>query len=253
MAFGLTTYSPKINMDSDRKKELLDLINANAPGVSALEARLEHERQAIRQQRYMTELNKAMAQYQSQTPLGGVSGNWAANFGAGMLPRRDVLTDVRRMIHRENGPAVYLDNGTVLYYWHGTNVPEWVIMNPEKITLRRILKEQNIELRRVLIERFGEGRFIKELGAEKIHEDKYGILWEARRDKLMENKIDSLSDRDVVRIFGHNRRIKYVQVQDASTPHEYFIPVPSTMKRAKQAIAWSFQLKEEEYNPQIET
>ena len=189
-------------------------------------------------------------------------------------PPLGLARNVLRRIHKENGPAVYLDNGTVLYFWHGVLVPEWVVMDPDKITLRVILKENNIELRRVLIERFGQGRFLKELGAEKEHEDKWGILWRVTREKLLkptpvnpglsqgltttpvdykiQNEIRVHND-EINRIFGRVRILKYVQVKDPSTTREYFLPVPSTMKTAKGAVAWTFHLKEEEYEPQKES
>ena len=186
-------------------------------------------------------------------------------------PLLGLARDVLRRIHNENGPALYLDNGTVLYFWHGVIVPEWVVMNPEKITPRIILNEQNIELRRILIERFGQGKFLKELGAEKEHEDKWGILWKVTREKLLKpvssnspsspplnynSQIDQQNRRhndEINRLFSTVRILKYVQVKDPSTTREYFLPVPSTIKRAKQAVAWTFHLKEEEYEPQKES
>ena len=168
------------------------------------------------------------------------------------------FTQVRNQprLHKENGPAVFYDNGTVGYFWHGVRVPSWLIMNPERITLKIILREKNIELRRCLIERFGEGKFLKEVGAEKEHEDKWGILWKVDRDKISkeDRPLPSIGvGLEIRRLFGNVRKLKYVQVKDSSTDREYFLPVPSTMKKAKQAIAWSFKLKEEEYNPQIQT
>lgn len=169
-------------------------------------------------------------------------------------------------LHRENGPACYYENGTVGYFWRGVRVPEFVIMNPDSITLKIILRQKNIEIRRCLIERFTEGRFLKELGAKKETEDDWGILWLVKRSDLekempdrsltidyrVENEVINWN-REIGRLFGRGRILKYVQVKDPSTDRQYFLPVPSTIHRAKQAIAWTFHLKEEEYQPQIQT
>jgi hypothetical protein len=48
--------------------------------------------------------------------------------------------------------------------------------------LEAIRGESNLELRRCMIERFGQERFLRESGAELIAEDEHGKLW--RRPKL---------------------------------------------------------------------
>ncbi|HEX3600483.1 MAG TPA: hypothetical protein VHU84_10100, partial [Lacipirellulaceae bacterium] len=55
--------------------------------------------------------------------------------------------------------------------WRGVSVPDHVAFNPETITVREILYERNVELRRVLLERFGMERFIAEVQAETIDND----------------------------------------------------------------------------------
>ena len=46
---------------------------------------------------------------------------------------------------------------------------------------------------------------------------------------------------------------RFVEVQDASTPRQYFLPVPPTIQTAAEAVAWSFQLALEEYGSAQET
>jgi hypothetical protein len=46
---------------------------------------------------------------------------------------------------------------------------------------------------------------------------------------------------------------RYVQVQDASTPRQYFLQVPPTTQTALEAVAWSFGLSGEDYHPEQET
>jgi hypothetical protein len=42
-------------------------------------------------------------------------------------------------------------------------------------------------------------------------------------------------------------------VQDASTPHQYYLRVPPTIQTAAEAVAWSFGLAVEEYHPAQES
>ncbi|MEK6878605.1 MAG: DUF6745 domain-containing protein, partial [Nanoarchaeota archaeon] len=157
--------------------------------------------------------------------------------------------EIHSKIHNENGPAVYLDDGSVLYFWHGFRVPDWFVEKPETITLSMILEEGNIEWRRMLIERYGQGRFLKELQGIKEHEDDKGILWKIPRKQLE----DKYEEQDFNFLFGRSRASKFVEVKDSSTDRVYFLQVPLKMKKAKEAIAWSFKLTEDEYNPIKET
>ena len=147
-------------------------------------------------------------------------------------------------IHRDNGPAIYLDDGRVLYCWHGWMVPEWFILNPEVIDIKLILRTGNMELKRLLIERYGEGKFLAEVGGEQIAEDTFGKLWKIERENF------GVEDANFVReLFGEKRSIIFAEVKDASTDRIYFLQVPSTMKTPKEAIAWSFKMKKDEYDP----
>lgn len=149
-------------------------------------------------------------------------------------------------IHCEDGPAVLLGNGKGIYAWHGTIVPAWIILHPELITPEVILKERNLERRRVLIERYGEGNFLANIGGTLEQEDEYGKLWLIHFDRIPQKY---LNDGNIVELFGGRLKLKFVQVHDASTPREYFLQVPSTIKTAHQGIAWTFRLREVEYNP----
>lgn len=57
-----------------------------------------------------------------------------------------------------------------------------------------------------------------------------------------------------VELPGDPERVaRYVQVQDASTPHQYYLRVPPTIQTAAEAVAWSFGLSVEAYHPAQET
>jgi hypothetical protein len=64
-------------------------------------------------------------------------------------------------LHNDSGPAVGWKNWAI-YAIHGIRVPEHVVMRPDMITLAEIDAEENAEIRRVMIERFGYERYCRE-------------------------------------------------------------------------------------------
>jgi hypothetical protein len=55
-------------------------------------------------------------------------------------------------------------------------VPGWIIEQPETITLEDIDKETNAEIRRVMIQRFGQDKYA--MAGKLIHQDGHGRLWQ---------------------------------------------------------------------------
>lgn len=66
-----------------------------------------------------------------------------------------VRVDDAGRLHCDNGPAMRYPDGFTIYAWHGVNVPALVIETPALITLHMIKRENNGEVRRVMIERYG--------------------------------------------------------------------------------------------------
>jgi hypothetical protein len=85
-----------------------------------------------------------------------------------------VHLDEQGRIHCEYGPAIAYPDGWSIYAIHGLRLPERVIMQPETITVREIEYEQNVEIRRVMIERYGQSRYLLDSGVQLMHEDGYG-------------------------------------------------------------------------------
>ena len=73
-----------------------------------------------------------------------------------------------RRLHCEDGPACTSDIEN-LYFIHGVMVPAYAVIEPSSISLAEIKSEENEEVRRILIERFGWERFIRESGAQQRH------------------------------------------------------------------------------------
>lgn len=146
--------------------------------------------------------------------------------------------DNRGRLHNETGMAIRYSDGWGFYAWHGILVPEYVILLPEPIDLEMIHAEPNVEVRRVLIERFGLGNYLKSGSVKKLHQDQCGTLYSMnlRGDEpiYVVHVINSTPEPD-------------------GTYKEYFLRVPPSMMRAREAIAWTFGLTEEEYFPLAQT
>jgi hypothetical protein len=84
--------------------------------------------------------------------------------------------DEQRRLHDDQYAAIESDVENV-YAWHGVIVPAFVVVRPDWITLKHIENEDNSEVRRVMIERYGMERYIADSGAKPIHTDSFGKLF----------------------------------------------------------------------------
>jgi len=146
--------------------------------------------------------------------------------------------DDRGRLHCEDGPAIAYRDGWSLYYWHGVAVSAQVIERSEEITTGMIDSEDNAEVRRVMMERYGEGRYLEDSGATLINEGTLGKLYRREFD----------DDEPLVMV----RVINSTPEPDGSSK-AYWLEVPPDMSTAHQAIAWTFGMTESEYAPSIET
>ena len=164
-----------------------------------------------------------------------VSGYWLGKAVALVVRRPNVLAlDEAGRLHSATGKAMEYHDGWGIYAWHGVRVPEKVILAPETLTREDFLNERNITARRIIQERMGQ-RFVWELEGTFIDGGPRGVLYE-------------------VPLPGDPERVaRYVQVQDASTPRQYFLRVPPTIQTVAEAVAWSFGLSVEDYGPTQET
>ena len=57
-------------------------------------------------------------------------------------------------------------------------VPQYVVERPQEITINKLRAEQNVEVRRVMIERYGEDRYIVDSGMKAVaHDENFGTLY----------------------------------------------------------------------------
>jgi hypothetical protein len=151
------------------------------------------------------------------------------------LPR-EIHIDNENRLHHESRMAISYPDGFGVYVWHGIRVPERLILDPDSYTAEEIINESNAEVRRCMTEKLGLEKLLEV--ATKIHRDKFGTLYE-------------------IELQG-DENIKFVQVVN-STPEkdgrrkEYQLRVPTNIKTAHEAVAWTFDTTPEEYNPTFES
>lgn len=150
----------------------------------------------------------------------------------------ELKLDEAGRLHNLAGMAVRYSDGWGLYASHGIVVSERIIMRPETLTPQEIDAEANAELRRVMIECFGQENYLLKGNAEKLQEDSFGTLF---RKKVP-------GDEDLVMV-----RVTNSTPEPDGSLKDYFLRVPPTTKTAHEGVAWSFGMKEKDYLPLIET
>lgn len=145
-----------------------------------------------------------------------------------------VERDEQGRLHSSNGMCLQYRDGWGFYAWHGRGVPEKIILHPEQITQDDWLRERNLEVRRAIQERLGHDRFVELVGATILDQSQRGVLVE----------VDLGRDPE--------RVARYVRVQDSSTNRQYYLRVPPSISSADEAVAWTFGLSEQDYQPRQE-
>jgi hypothetical protein len=122
--------------------------------------------------------------------------------------------------------------------WQSVRIDERIWLDPGSITLDEILHEQNAELRRVKIDRFGQSRFVEEAQPEVLDSDQDP----GGRRRLL--RIELKDDEPLVTL----------DCRCPSTNRQYYLRVPPSTKSCHQAAAWIAGFDNpDDYQPLIET
>lgn len=126
------------------------------------------------------------------------------------------LSEGQKRLHNDHFAAIESDIENI-YYWHGVMVPAFVVVRPDWIEIKHIETEENVEVRRAMIERYESvryiGAYLRDCGAQEIHRDEFGILYQKDLEddepivmvRLLNRTPEpegSLSSREAVEIFG---------------------------------------------------
>ncbi len=139
--------------------------------------------------------------------------------------------DEQGRLHSSTGKCMQYRDGWGFYTWHGVRCSEKIILHPESLTKEDWLREENLEIRRVIQERLGNERFVELVGGVCIDHGRRGDLIE----------IDIRPDPE--------RIARFVHVKDTSTERMYHLRVPPSIKKADAGVAWTFGLDVDSYQP----
>jgi hypothetical protein len=122
--------------------------------------------------------------------------------------------------------------------WRSVPIDQRIAFHPETLTTEEILRERNVELRRVLLERCGYERFLHEADA-----------------RILDCDTDPGGERRLLRVpMENDEDLVCVSVQCPSTRRRYLIRVPPNTRTCRQATAWIAGFDDpRKYNPIIET
>ena len=101
-----------------------------------------------------------------------------------------------------------------------------------------------------MIERFGEGRFIQELGIQPIQQDECGTLYRLELPPLTPFHLGNIY---LKMELEYDEPLVMVSVKDSSSEHELFQRVPPNIQTACEAVAWILGMTAYEYKPDKET
>ena len=146
--------------------------------------------------------------------------------------------DERGRLHNGDGPALAYQDGFALHRWRGITIPAEFAQTLATLTPAVIRGERNAELRRIMLEHYGHERYILDSGAEPIQQDEAGKLWRV-----------ALPDDEAITMV----EVVNSTAEPDGTFRTYWLRVPPHMSTAKQAVAWTFGLEEQEYEPQLQT
>lgn len=146
-----------------------------------------------------------------------------------------VKTDELGRVHSIQTPAFSYRDGVNRFAWHGVRVPDYAVS--DRIPWSRVQWEANAEVLQVLIERVGEKKFLHEMGAMVVDRSEFGILyWQ----------FNSRFSRAFLAVTNSTPELD-------GTYKTYYLRVPPELATAKAAVAWTFGMEEDEYEPLVQT
>ena len=150
-----------------------------------------------------------------------------------------VNLDDRLRLHGSEEPAITFSDGYNAWAMNGLIIPRAIARNPDSVTVNSIDNLRNIEVRRMLIERYGADNYLMDSGAELVHEDEYGALYRKEFE----------DDEPLVMV-----RVTNSTMEPDGTYKNYFLRVPPDIETAREAVAWTFGMDDgQEYKPDQES
>ena len=168
------------------------------------------------------------------------------------------FTNEEGNLHKDDGPAYITPTritwyrngrkhgldadkwGSISYYYEGVRIPPHFYTKPDSLSITEVLAHNNTEVRYVGIKIVGMDRVLESNNTTIIHKDK------------QKNQI-------LFQIKGiFEEPVSYVKVVNSTqepdgTYKDYYLCVPPEAKKCKEAVAWTFGMSADEYQPEQET
>jgi hypothetical protein len=166
------------------------------------------------------------------------AGWWWPMRGVVILTERpaELHRDEEGRLHADSGPAVRYPDGWSIWAIHGVRVTQHIVERPETLTVEQIRDEPNVEVRRVMLERFGAERFMTQAGGKMVAQDDWGKLWR------LPDAPDEPQGKPMVLIEMVNST-----PEPDDTFHTYFERVPPHLKTPLAALAWQAGMTKDQY------
>lgn len=142
-------------------------------------------------------------------------------------------------VHSTTSPTLCWRDGLALYHFRGTPVPQAWIERPESIDPTTVLSISNAEERRAALEIVGWARVLDSMSAEVVDADadpQIGTLLRAQIPRAQWGGVT----------FGTEKISALFLKVRCATGRDFAIPVPTDMRTAAQANAWSYNITEEQ-------
>ncbi len=174
----------------------------------------------------------------------------------GILLRQEVMPQhgqtraaTQRVLHSLRSPAVNFpqDPASNQFWIRGVRVPRFVVETPERITRAHILAARTRDLRQTLIDQYGLLRYSLERGFKQVdHNEKFGATLYVKGGNR--GRYGNITIRECVVDL-----INSTPEPDGTQRH-FARRVPSTMRNAHQAVAWTFGFdRASDYHPDAQT
>ncbi|MEG4057350.1 MULTISPECIES: DUF6745 domain-containing protein [unclassified Microcoleus] len=154
--------------------------------------------------------------------------------------------DSNHRLHAEGKPAVQFADGVSIYAYHGVILPEWYgRLHPHEWQSKWVLKEQNAEVRRALIQGITYDRICQELEVTEL-------------DSWQEYTLLSIEFDDDFDWVGNAKPVYLLKMTCPSTGHIHALRVPPDVRSssrasltAQEAIRWvNWDVDPEEFSVQ---
>ncbi len=172
------------------------------------------------------------------------SANWA-------IPCKDIcfvserhhrlLRDSRGSLHCADGPAVSYPDGFSIWAWHGVRVSQDIIEKPDTITMERILKEENSEVRRVMIERRGFEWFFAQAQSKLLDSAVQRVLPPHDNGQTWVNELHEIKS------VNDGEPIVLLRLVCPSTLRQYVERVHPECRTVREAIGWQLRVPREQW------